>query len=94
MSLREGRHWDKQLEGGLPDCRLSSEGARARTQVRIGGKWWELVFCANCGKPYGAVTPEWSAHVFYICTPCVEAHGVTEGLVEAKLPAGATAGDL
>lgn len=84
MSLRESRFWDKQLEGGLPDCRLSGSGDRARTEVFLRGKWWELVYCANCGDPYGGVTPEWSAHVFFICDDCVKVHGAPEGLVEIR----------
>jgi hypothetical protein len=64
-------NWDRQLEGDLPDSRLSGPRRRATTVVRA-GKLLELVFCASCGKSGGGVTADWAAHVFYYCDECFE----------------------
>jgi hypothetical protein len=65
----EKDNWDRQLEEGLPDCRLQST-ARRRTQVLHANMWMEKVFCANCGCDGGLVTAGWAEHVFYLCDPC------------------------
>lgn len=76
--------WDEQLEFGLPDARLV--GDRARKQFEgmtvLGRMWMEKVFCVNCGCNGGAVTPEWAAHVFYLCEECAYKYGAIEGAVE------------
>lgn len=79
--LRNSRFWDKQLEGGLPDCRLSPT-MRERSIVMRGRMAWETIFCANCGAAWGLVTAEWSAHVFCICDPCFEKLGPPPGSVQ------------
>lgn len=82
MSLRDGRGWDRQLEGGLPDSRLSGM-ARENRMVLYAHRLWERVFCANCGVNGGLVTAEWAAHVFYLCDPCTAKCGAPPGVVEA-----------
>ncbi len=70
----ERRRWDPQLEGGLPDCRLTGHRRRATTiagvPTMVGRVTMERVYCANCGAPGGAVTQEWAAHIFYVCDDC------------------------
>ena len=63
------KHWDRQLERGLPDSRLAGTGRDRKTVVRA-RMLWEVVFCANCGAEGGLVTAEWAAHVFYLCDDC------------------------
>jgi hypothetical protein len=64
--LREG-NWNKELEGGLPDSRLRDP---SKTIIIRGQMAYEKVYCANCGKPDGLITAEWSPHVFCICNAC------------------------
>lgn len=69
--------WDRQLEMGLPDSRLTVKRERT-TVVRptmLGRMVMERVFCANCGDDGGLVTAEWSPHVFYLCEECAQKHG-------------------
>jgi hypothetical protein len=87
---RNSKYWDKELEGGLPDSRLSGS-KREHTAVHMqargimrGKMWMEKVFCANCGDEGGLITPEWAAHIFYICWPCAERLGPPPGLVEVS----------
>lgn len=83
-SLRESRWWDKALEGGLPDCRLTL-GRESGVVVRgtpFGEQRMEKVYCANCGKPEGLVTAGWCPHVFVLCQPCAKKNGPPPGLVE------------
>ena len=80
-ALRDSRHWDRQLEDGLPDSRLSGM-AREHKTVRVGRMLWEKVFCSNCGCDGGAVTPEFAAHVFYVCDDCNNRLGPPAGCVE------------
>ena len=79
--LRNSRHWDRQLEEGLPDCRLSGTN-RERTTFQLGRVTFEQVYCANCGDPGGGVTADWSTHVFYICNTCARLLGPPPGAVE------------
>jgi hypothetical protein len=81
VDLRNSRWWDRQLEMGLPDCRLSGTN-RERTTFQLGRMTFEQVYCANCGAPGGGVTAEWSTHVFYVCDTCARALGPPPGLVE------------
>jgi hypothetical protein len=61
--------WDRVLESGLPDSRLSGSRRRATTVIR-GGMKYEPVFCANCGGSGGMITADWSPHVFFLCDDC------------------------
>lgn len=79
MSLRNSRFWDREFESGLPDCRL-----QAKPTVVHGGRLWEMVYCADCGEPYGLVTAEFSAHVFYVCELCVKRKGAPPGVKEIR----------
>lgn len=66
--MRDSRYWDKQLEGGLPDCRLKLD--RRKTSIVFRDQLMEKVFCGNCGAPGGLVTAEWTPHIFYVCDEC------------------------
>ena len=87
MDLRNSIHWDRQLEEGLPDCRLSGHRRKVTMWARMP---MEQVFCVNCGKSGGLVTAEWCPHVFYLCDECYYKHGgmpgpqVSEDLVRGK----------
>jgi hypothetical protein len=76
MELRDTRYWDRELELGLPDCRLRQQPTIVRAQMH-----WNRVFCANCGADGGLITAEWSPHVFYVCDDCVK-HAPIEGVRE------------
>jgi len=82
VALRDGKNWDRELEGGLPDSRLSGT-ARENTTVAYARQLWERVFCASCGCDGGLVTAEFSAHVFYVCQECTDKMGAPPGMVEA-----------
>lgn len=69
---REGS-WDRQLEKGLPDCRVAFQD-RERNRVSIGRMMWDKVFCAQCHKLCMACSPN-IAHVFFICDACVYVNG-------------------
>lgn len=43
---------------------------------------FEVCYCANCGKEGGAVTAEWSPHIFYLCDECATKYGDKIGLPE------------
>jgi len=75
------RNWDRQLEGGLPESRLGWN-RRESTMIQHGRMTLERVFCANCGCNGGGVTPEWAAHVFYLCDACAEKYGNLDGATE------------
>lgn len=81
MSLRNSKLWDRQLEGGLPDSRLSGT-ARENNTVVYAHMLWERVFCANCGKDGGLITADWSPHVFYVCDDCDKHCGSVPGLIK------------
>jgi hypothetical protein len=76
------RFWDRSLEMGLPDSRLSGPRRRA-TMVPLGRMMMERVYCANCGGDGGLITADWSAHVFFVCDGCVETIGKPPGCIEA-----------
>jgi hypothetical protein len=81
VDRRLERMWDRQLEEGLPDCRLRS--GRETKRVQRAHMWWDQVFCASCGMLKGLVTSDWTPHIFYICDPCVAKLGPPAGAVEA-----------
>jgi hypothetical protein len=86
-SLRDSKLWDRQLEQGLPDSRLSGTNRENKTIV-YARKLWEKVFCASCSKPGGIVTKESFPHVFYLCDDCSK-YGPPPGTIEVR-PDGAT----
>lgn len=75
VDLRLSKHWDREVESDLPDCRLKHG---ERQQVMLGGRVpVEAVYCANCGGLHGYATV-WTPHVFFICDACVgRNHGET-----------------
>lgn len=67
--------WDRELEAGLPDSRLSGPRRRGTTVAyRDPGRGIDLLmercFCANCGCDGGLVVADVSPHVFFVCDPC------------------------
>jgi hypothetical protein len=82
-ALRNSRFWDRQLESGLPDCRLSGT-AREQTTVTLGRMTFDRVFCAQCGCDGGLVTSEWCPHVFFLCDTCARVHGPPPECVEVS----------
>jgi len=85
VELRDKITWDRRLESGLPDARLSGSG-RDRTTVVYAHALWERVFCANCGADGGLVTAGFSPHVFYVCDDCAARLGPPPGCAEADEP--------
>lgn len=73
--------WDKQLEKGLPDCRVSF-GDRETSRVPVGRMMWDKVYCAQCHKLCMACSPN-IAHVFYLCNSCAH-NGPPPGCIEVK----------
>lgn len=81
MSIDPRNHnWETGLEKGLPDCRVKPF-EREKSAVQIGRMQWDLVFCAQCHKPYGAVPPT-CPHVFYICDDCVYINGAPPDCIQ------------
>jgi len=68
MDFRESFFWDKTLEEGLPDCRLSYSN-RDKKVVRRGRMEMDVVFCVSCGEESGLV-PVHCPHVFFVCDSC------------------------
>lgn len=81
LDPREGS-WDKQLEKGLPDCRVAFQDREANRHP-VGRMMWDKVFCAQCHKLYGACSPN-IAHIFYICDPCVRVNGPPPDCVQVN----------
>lgn len=70
------QEFERLLYSDAPDCRLQDLSARRRTAVAgPNGQPMERVFCGNCGADGGAVTADWSPHVFYLCNDCARKHG-------------------
>jgi hypothetical protein len=80
------RMWDRQLEDGLPDCRLRN--GREGKRVMRAHMWWDPVYCANCGELKGLVTSGFTPHIFFLCDPCAGVNGPPPGCVEVPEPAG------
>ena len=76
--------WDRGLEGGLPDCRVSPF-ARDGNRMAVGRMSWDIVFCAQCHKPYGATHPS-CPHVFYICDSCVRLNPPPSEIMKLIIP--------
>lgn len=77
-------NWEKELERGpsglmLPDCRLKPI-EREKVRYAHGRLMLDQVYCADCGKPYGGVTPN-CPHVFYICQECVHDKGAPSDIM-------------
>lgn len=73
--------WNKELEGGMPDCRL-----KVLDRDKLNFLWGyqniklDLFFCAVCGEPGGGVGPD-CPFIFYLCDNCAGVHGNPPGLV-------------
>jgi hypothetical protein len=80
----EKHSWNRELEFGLPDCRLRDPSHKMTPHGRM---WMERVFCANCGCDGGLVTPDFARHVFFLCDVCAEVHGKIDGAVEVSAEA-------
>lgn len=55
----------------LPDCRTRESRRIIQSKEGV----WVPIFCANCGKPGGAVPEENMTFAFYLCNGCVGTHG-------------------
>jgi hypothetical protein len=55
----------------LPDCR--TKDPKGLIPSKVGN--WVPIFCANCGKPGGAVPEHTTTFAFYLCDGCVETYG-------------------
>lgn len=73
--------WNKELEMGLPDCRLRGPSRRS-TVVPYGRMMMEKVYCGSCGRDGGLVTAEMFPHVFFLCDGCVEQFRPPPGVVQ------------
>jgi len=69
--------WDRQLEQGLPDCRLKY-GDRDKARYRYGMLVLDTVYCASCGEPSAGTWPD-CPHIFFICDRCVGRNGRPPG---------------
>lgn len=83
--LAESQFWDRQLEDGLPDCRLPY-GKRIDSQITRGRMAFDIVYCANCHRPQGLAPVSGTSFVFFICDPCVGRQGPPEGVHEVSMP--------
>src|SRR5258708_32642837 len=81
--LRNSRWWDKEIETGLPDCRVSYTN-RDKQRVIRGRMVWEMVYCASCSKLHGLATVE-TPHIFFVCDACVTKQGPPPGCKEVKV---------
>jgi hypothetical protein len=81
IDRRLEKDWNKELEEGLPDCRLHN---RERNRVLRGRMWFDMVYCANCGHEGGLVTSDWTPHVFFICNECAEKCGPPPGVTQVS----------
>lgn len=78
--------WEKEFEKNgsyaLPDCRVGFlERDNHRVYLKHIGQEWDTVYCAACHQPWAAVPPD-CPHVFFICSPCVNAHGAPPDCVQ------------
>lgn len=81
--LTRSRHWDPELEGNLPDCRVSYLN-REKNQVQRGRVVFDMVYCAYCHQPKMLAPVSGTAYAFFLCNECVEEHGPPAGCVEVK----------
>lgn len=64
----------------LPDSRArESKGEWWNNELKC---WMEVVYCGNCGTPWGAVTKGSTTFFFILCDKCVVAHGPPAGMME------------
>jgi hypothetical protein len=78
--LRLSKFWNREVEFGLPDCRLR-HGERQPVLLHGTRLAVDAVFCANCGTLEGYATVE-TPHIFFICDTCVGCSGKPSGLTE------------
>ena len=78
--LRLSRVWDREIESGLPDCRVRYSD---RNPVTYRQMPMDKVYCANCHRLQGMATI-WTPHVFFICDACFIKSGgkAPEGTIE------------
>lgn len=78
--LRLSKAWDREVEMGLPDCRMPYH---KRSPVFLNGTRLPVdpVYCADCGTLSGYATVH-TPHIFYICDECVGIKGKPPGLSE------------
>lgn len=79
------RWWDHQLEDDYPDCRLPYQ-QRMDNRIVRGRLAYDVVYCADCGKPQGLAPVEATTFVFYVCQVCVDGKGPPPGCHEVEMP--------
>lgn len=79
-NIRLSKHWNREVEQGLPDCRLRYDERKTiflhGTRLAV-----DAVYCANCGSVEGYATVH-TPHIFFICDSCVGINGAPSGLTE------------
>lgn len=79
MDVRLSKLWDREVEQGLPDCRIKES---EREVVALNGRIpVHAVYCANCGGLHGYATV-WTPYIFFVCDPCARGYGKPPGLTE------------
>jgi len=84
-NLSNTRLWDRQLEFGFPDCRLSYL-EREKAQVIRGRMIFDMVYCASCGEPKCLAPMEATTFAFFVCDLCVARAGPPPGCEEVAGP--------
>jgi hypothetical protein len=84
----EKHSWNRELEFGLPDSRLTVDRAKGQMQGMTphGRMWMDRAFCMNCGRDGGLVTPECVQFFSYLCEECAYRWGTPPGMAEVPGP--------
>ncbi len=79
----EKHSWNRELEFGLPDSRLTVDRAKGHRQgmTPLGRMNMDRAFCMNCGRDGGLVTPELQ-FFSYLCDACAYKWGTPPGMAE------------
>ena len=82
----EKHSWNRELEFGMPDSRLTVDRAKGQRQAMVpyGRMWMDRVFCMNCGCDGGLATPELQ-FLSYICDECAYKWGSPPGMFEVPV---------
>ena len=86
MISRNSRLWDKQLEEGLPDCRVT-EHRRDEHKIIKGSNAFDLIFCGSCSKPSDFMATNDTTFAFYLCNDCASKMA-PQNAVEIPTPPG------
>ena len=86
MISRNSRLWDRQLEEGLPDCRVAEQN-RDKNKIIRGRMAFDPVYCGCCSKPSNYMALDNTTFAFFLCDECAEKN-VPQGAVEIATPQG------